>query len=328
VKAAILGAGYYVPEKILTNEDLSSTLDTSDEWIFSHTGIHSRRIAAPEQASSDLGVIAARRALENAGFEPGNVDMILVATTSPDYLSFPSTGSLIQEKLGATKAGAMDLYAACTGFVYALETARAMVEAGTCSIILVIGTEVFSRLLNWNDRNTCILFGDGAGAVVVGPSQDERRSSILSAILKSDGSGAEVLARKVGGVKHPYQPGMNNLDETMVFMDGRKVYNFAVRVVKEMIEEILLKHEKTLSDVNWIVPHQANVRIIQAASKRLEFPLEKFYSNMEHYANTSGASIPLALGEMVHKGLLKKGDLILVVGFGAGLTYGASLFFW
>jgi 3-oxoacyl-[acyl-carrier-protein] synthase-3 len=327
VKAAILGTGYYVPTKIVTNDDLSKTLDTSDEWIYSHTGIKNRRIAAEDEAASDLGIHAANTALKKAGLSPEEVDMILVATTSPDYASFPSTASIIQDKIGAAKAGAMDLSAACTGFVYAMETARAFIEAGTSKYILVIGTEVFSRILNWEDRNTCILFGDAAGAVVVGPSKSDQ-SHIAKAILRSDGSGAEVLCRPVGGTKVPIASGITDLAPTLVYMDGRKVYNFAVKVVKDMILEILELHGKTVEDVAHIVPHQANVRIIQAASKRLNIPMEKFYTNMDQYANTSGASIPLALGEMEEQGLLKAGDLIVTVGFGAGLTYGANIIYW
>jgi 3-oxoacyl-[acyl-carrier-protein] synthase-3 len=327
VKAAILGTGYYVPSKIVTNDDLSQTLDTSDEWIYSHTGIKSRRIAAEDEAASDLGTHAAKSALQNAGIDPNEVDMILVATTSPDYNSFPSTASIIQDKIGASKAGAMDLSAACTGFVYAMETARAFIEAGSSRYILVIGTEVFSRILNWEDRNTCILFGDAAGAVLVGPSKN-KDSHIVKAILRSDGSGAEALSRPVGGTKVPIHSGISDLAPTLVYMDGRTVYNFAVKVVKDMIIEILDLHGKTVEDVTHIVPHQANVRIIQAASKRLKVPMEKFYTNMDQYANTSGASIPLALGEMNEQGLLKTGDLIVTVGFGAGLTYGANIIYW
>lgn len=326
MKAFIQSTGFYVPEKIMTNDEWSQWVDTSDEWIYSHTGIRNRRVAAPDQSTSDLAVLAARDCLSNAGLPVSELDMILVATTTPDYLSFPSTASLVQDKLGASKAGAMDLSAACTGFVYALETARAMVEAGTGRHILVIGAEVFTRILNWKDRNTCILFGDGAGAVLVSPT-DSDKSLLVNAVLRSDGSGGPALERHAGGTRYPVTA-ETSYEDTCVYMDGRRVYNFAVSVVKQTILDILEKNGKTLEDVAWIVPHQANVRIIDATAKRLGIGLEKFYLNMENYANTSGATIPLALGEMDAKGLLTRGDLILTVGFGAGLTYGANLLYW
>lgn len=326
MKAFIQSTGFYVPEKIMTNDEWSQWVDTSDEWIYSHTGIRNRRVAAPDQSTSDLAVLAARDCLSNAGLPASELDMILVATTTPDYLSFPSTASLVQDKLGAGKAGAMDLSAACTGFVYALETARAMVEAGTGRHILVIGAEVFTRILNWKDRNTCILFGDGAGAVLVSPT-DSDKSLLVNAVLRSDGSGGPALERHAGGTRYPVTA-ETSYEDTCVYMDGRRVYNFAVSVVKQTILDILEKNGKTLEDVAWIVPHQANVRIIDATAKRLGIGLEKFYLNMENYANTSGATIPLALGEMDAKGLLTRGDLILTVGFGAGLTYGANLLYW
>lgn len=326
MKAYIQSTGFYVPERIMTNEEWSQWVETSDEWIYSHTGIRNRRVAAPDEATSDLAVKAAQDCLQRAGVSPEDVDMILVATTTPDFLSFPSTASLVQSKLGATKAGAMDLSAACTGFVYALETARAMVEAGTASHILVIGAEVFTRILNWKDRNTCILFGDGAGAVLVSPSPSPR-SELLGAFLRSDGTGGPALERHTGGTKFPTLPDTDP-ESSCVFMDGRKVYNFALGAVKEAVTTILDKHEKTMDQVAWIVPHQANVRIIDASAKRLGLPMEKFYINMEHYANTSGATIPLALAEMDQKGLLHRGDLIVTVGFGAGLTWGSNLLTW
>lgn len=326
VQATILSTGWALPDRVMTNDDLAQLVDTSDEWIYSHTGIKTRRIAAEHETTSDLGLRAARMALERGGLGVEQVDMILVATATPDYPSFPSTASLIQDRLGAAGAGAMDVSAACTGFVYALETARAFVSAGTARYVLVIGAEIFSRILNWKDRNTCVLFGDGAGAVLVGPSPDPARGLRFSR-LRSDGSGAEALLRPAGGTKEPLSP-QSDPTRGCLAMDGRRVYTFAVKAVREIIEETCADAGLIPSDLDWIVPHQANIRIIDAAAKRLELPLERFYTNIERLANTSGASIPLALAEMDQKGLLKPGQKVLTVGFGAGLTYGANLLVW
>ena len=319
----VLSTGYYVPSRVMTNDELARSVDTSDEWIFSHTGIRERRIAADAEATSDLAVAAGHRALERAGVDPSDVDQVLVATSTPDFLGFPSTASLVQHGLGAVNAGAMDLTAACTGFVYGLETARAFVLAGTAKRVLVIGAEVFSRILDWTDRNTCILFGDGAGAVLVG--EGTGTDWFAPSLLRSDGAGGPALVRPAGGTRKPFADGKQEL---AVAMDGRRVYAFAITVVKDIILEILGRHGLTLDAVDWFVPHQANVRIVASAAQRLGLPLEKFYLNMEKYANTSGATIPLALAEMDEKGLLDRGQLILTVGFGAGLTWGANLFRW
>lgn len=322
----ILSTGYYVPSQVLTNEELSTRIDTSDEWIFSHTGIRERRIASGDEATSDLAVAAGRQALVRAGVDPADLDLVLVATSTPDYLGFPSTASLVQDGLGAHKAGAMDLTAACTGFVYALETARAFVTAGTARYVLVIGAEVFSRIVDWTDRNTCILFGDGAGAVLVGPSPEGLGEAWFPpSLLRSDGSGAPALLRPAGGTR---QPAALTARDLAVSMDGRKVYTFAITVVKDIILEILGNHGLTVADIGWVVPHQANVRIVASAAQRLGLPLERFYLNMDRYANTSGATIPLALAEMDAQGLLTRGQTIVTVGFGAGLTWGANLFRW
>lgn len=323
----IASTGAYVPAKIVTNHDLATTLDTSDEWIYSHTGIKTRRIAAAHEASSDLGLIAAKQALSRARLAPEDVDLIIVATSTPDFTSFPSTASIIQEKLGAVRSGAMDLSAACTGFVYALETARAFVSAGTAQNVIVIGTEVFSRILDWNDRNSAILFGDGAGAVVITSAAPNSPSSILGSVLRSEGSGADSLLRPVGGSRTPYV--INSpLEATHLQMDGRRVYNFAVRAIKEVLEEASSKFHFDLNEVKWFVPHQANSRIIEATAKRMGIPIERFFMNIAKFANTSAASIPIALEELEHSGGVARGDLIVFVGFGAGLAYGASVLRW
>jgi len=324
VKAYIQSAGFYVPENIRTNDELSSMVDTNDEWIYTHTGIRERRIAGPSEAASDLAVKASEIALKRGQVSPEDIDLILVATSTPDYNSFPSTASLVQEKLGITGAGAMDLAAACTGFAYGLETARVFINAGSAKKVLVIGTEIFSRIVDWSDRNTCVLFGDGAGAVVVS-STESGESQIFDSILGSDGAGAEYLMREGGGSRCP-----NPTEGVSPFvtMNGRRVYNFAVKVIGKTIMDLLERHNLTIDDIDYIVPHQANIRIIEASAKRTGIPLEKFYTNMEKYANTSAASIPIALGEMEDKGLLKRGNLIITVGFGAGLTYGGNILRW
>ncbi|NNM67337.1 MAG: ketoacyl-ACP synthase III [Spirochaetales bacterium] len=312
----ILSTGRYIPERCVSNDELSARLDTSDEWIFSHTGIKTRYLAADNETTSSLALRAAQAALERAGKAPGEVDLILVATGSPDYPGFPSCASIVQEQLGCSQAAAMDVVAACSGFVYAVETARSFLVSGAARLVLVIGSEVFSRILDWSDRATCILFGDGAGAVLLGtdeglpPNGDFRRS-----LLMSDGSGAETLTSRQA--HSPY-----------LFMNGRRVYNFAIKIVPELVGKILSENGLALDDLRWIVPHQANARIIESTAKGLGIPLNRFYMNIARYANTSGASIPIALDEMNEKGLLKRGDWVLLVGFGAGLTAGVNLFRW
>ena len=322
----ILSTGLSVPPRVVTNHELAQTIETSDEWIYSHTGIRERRIAAPDVATSDLAAEAAAHALERAGLDAAQLDLILVATSTPDYLGFPSTACLVQEKLGARRAAAMDLSAACSGFSYALETARTFVVSGAARHVMVIGAEVFSRILDWTDRNTCILFGDAAGAVLLWPSPAALGEPwFATSLLRSDGSGAPALLRPAGGTR---QPTAETPRDLAVPMDGRRVYAFAITVVKDIVLEILSQHGLTLDDVDWVVPHQANQRIVASAAHRLGLPLERFYVHMDRFANTSGASIPLALAEMDERGLLKRGQLIVTVGFGAGLTWGANLFRW
>lgn len=326
--AEIRAIGAYVPERSVSNEELSKEIDTSDEWIRSHTGIGNRHIAAPEEAASDLGVKAARIALERAQVDVMELDLIITASASGDYPGFPATACLIQHALGAENAAAFDLIAGCTGFVYALSVARDMIISGSYRHILVIGTEVLTRITNWKDRNTCVLFGDGAGAAVVSANNNQDGRGILQSVLKSEGAGAEHLMRKAGGTRHPFVHGETPDEDLCISMNGRRVYGFAVRVNTMLINTLLRKANLRLDDIKYIVPHQANERIIQAAADRLEIPIEKFYLNMAEYANTSSASVPIALNEMSEKGLLKRGDLIITLGFGAGLTYGGCLIRW
>lgn len=327
MEARIRALAAHAPEKTLSNEELSKFVDTTDEWIYSHTGIRSRHIAAADESASDIALPACRKVLQATGISAEEVDLILVATSTPDYISMPSTACVIQNQLGANAAGAMDITAACSGFVYALEIARNFVIGGSARNVLVVATEVYSKIVNWKDRNTCVLFGDGAGAALVSPADDSRRGLLHHAFLRSDGSGAESLVRLHGGTRRPADADSTEAD-LMLSMDGRKVYNFAVRAVTETIQTVLEREKLTLDDIDYFVPHQANVRIIEAAAKRLGAPVDRFYMNMERYANTSAASIPLALGEMQDRGLLKPGMKLITMGFGAGLTYGGGLIEW
>ena len=322
--ARIAALGVYVPERVLTNDELSRTLDTSDEWIASRTGIRERRIARADQASSDLAVEAARRALAAGGLAAHDIDLVIVATITPDMF-FPATASIVADKIGATRAGAFDLEAGCTGFIYGLAAATAFVSAGIYHNILVIGAEVLSRSLDWEDRRTCVLFGDGAGAVVVTASDS---GGIFSFDLGNDGSGAEHLSLPAGGSRLPATHETVDRHEHFMHMLGSEVYKFATRVIVESCEKVLADAEVTVADVDLFVPHQANIRIIEAAAKRLGFKSDQVFHNLDHYGNTSCASIPLCLAEAVAGGRLKKGDTLLMAGFGAGLTWGSCLTEW
>jgi 3-oxoacyl-[acyl-carrier-protein] synthase-3 len=312
----------------MANEEFKALVDTSDEWIRSHTGIGFRHVADPAIATSDLAFEACQKVLRKTKVKAEDIDMILVATATPDFIGFPSVSCIVQDKLGATNAGAMDLGAGCTGFIYALETAKSFVLSGSARRVLVTGAEILTRIIDWKDRNTCVLFGDGAGAVLVEADEGLGNRGILRSILKADGSGHRLLERTMGGTRYPYTDIDADLTKGCLKMDGRQVYNFAVKVVSEGIVDLMASNNLTPDDIAWIVPHQANVRIIEAAAKRSKIPLEKFFVNIEEYANTSAASIPIALSEMCAKGLLKKGDLIMTFGFGAGLTYGGNLVRW
>lgn len=333
MQAVIRSVDCAVPPRRMSNAEFTAFLDTTDEWIFSHTGIRNRHIADPDQAPSDLAFEACQKVLSKTAVPPDEVDLILVATATGDYLGFPSVACLVQDRLGAKRAGAMDLAAGCTGFIYGLETARNFVLGGGARNILVVGAEVLSRIADWQDRNTCVLFGDGAGAALVSAVEDARDASgrprgLIASVLRADGSGAHLLERPRGGTRAPFDPETFDRTAACLKMDGRQVYNFAVKAIAEGIPEMLAANGFDIDDVAWIVPHQANVRIIEAAAKRAKIPLEKCYLNIEEYANTSAASIPIALTEMDAKGLLREGDLVATFGFGAGLTWGGNLLRW
>ncbi len=320
----ILSIGAWAPEKILTNDDLSKMVDTSDEWIVSKTGIKTRHIADDDTATSDIAIKAAELALERAELKAEDLDMIIVATATPDYQGFPSTSCIVQGKLGATNAGAFDLIAGCSGLAYSIEVARGLISNGKMKNILVLGAEKLSSIVNWEDRNTCCLFGDGAGALILAESKDGE-GDIIDSIIKADGTGEDALKIRVGGSRTPIKDVLPAKADISLSMDGQAVYNFAVRVNTEMLKELLERNNLSIEDIKWIIPHQANYRIIKAAARRLKIDENKFYMNLEDYGNTSAASIGLALNEIYEKGEINRGDYIITMGFGAGLTYAANL---
>lgn len=309
MNAGIVGIGRYLPEKIVTNFDLEKIMDTSDEWIRTRTGIEERRISSDDVDTSDMAYGAAQKAIENAGISASDIDMILVATVTPDQ-PFPSVACMIQEKLGAKKAAAMDISAACAGFMYGMVTAKQFIESGTYKYVLVVGVEKLTKIVDWNDRNTAVLFGDGAGAVVLGPVSEGR--GILSFELGADGSGG----------KHLYQ------EKDFITMNGREVFKFAVRQMGESSVNVLEKAGLSKEDVDFLIPHQANIRIMEASRQRLELPEEKMSKTVNKYGNTSAASIPISMVEELEAGKIKDDDLIILVGFGGGLTWGAIALRW
>ena len=314
----IAGTGSYLPARILTNDDLAQRVDTSDEWIRARTGIRERRIAAPDEQTSDLALNAARPALAAAGIAPADVDLIVIATTTPDQL-FPATACILQSKLGTTGGPAFDVQAVCSGFIYALTVADRMVAGGVARNALVVGAEIYSRILDWNDRGTCVLFGDGAGAVVLVPA---RAPGIVSSHLHADGHHGDILSVPgtiADGEIHgsPY-----------VHMDGGIVFKFAVRVLVEAAHEALAKNGLTIEAIDWLVPHQANIRIIDAVAKKLGVPPEKVIVTVDRHANTSAASIPLALDLAARDGRLMAGQRVMLLGVGGGFTWGSVLLNW
>jgi 3-oxoacyl-[acyl-carrier-protein] synthase-3 len=325
IRARVIGTGAYLPDRRLTNQELERTVETSDRWIVERTGIRERRIAAPDEATSDLAASAGRNALAASGVSASSVELIIVATATPDML-FPSTACLVQERLGAKQAFAFDLSAACTGFLYALGVADQYIRAGTYRTVLVIGAEVLSRMIDWTDRSTCILFGDGAGAVVV--QADRGTRGMLSTHLHSDGSLWDLIQIPGGGSRWP--PSAETLANRMNFvkMKGSETFRVAVRALEEVAREALEANGLTPDELALLIPHQANLRILQAVAERLGLPAEKVVINVDRYGNTSAASIPIALDEAVRAGRVRPDDLLLLEAFGAGLTWGSAVVRW
>lgn len=321
----ILGIGTYVPDKVVTNADLEKIVETSDEWIVDRTGIKERRVVEPGVATSDLATEAACRALADAGVDASEIDLIIVATATPDMF-FPSVACLVQDNLKAAKAAAFDLSAGCSGFVYGMVVGTQFIKAGLYKKILVVGAETLSTILDWSDRNTCVLFGDGAGAVVLG--ETEAGYGILGVNLGADGSGGDLLKLPAGGSRNPASEQTLSQRMHFVHMNGNEVFKFAIKVMGEAAVKALEDAGLTAADVDFLVPHQANIRIIQSAAKRLKLPMEKVIVNVDKYGNTSAASIPLALDEAIKSGRIKKDDVVVLVGFGAGLTWASCVIKW
>ncbi len=324
--AQITGWGMSVPERVLTNEDLARVVDTTDDWIYSRTGIKERHVVQGERESTAwLAQRAAREALLVADVAPGDVDLVIVATVTPEYM-FPSTASLVQDALGAPKAGAFDLSAGCSGFLYGLAVASHIIRSGGANHVVVIGAETLSRIVDWTDRNTCVLFGDGAGAVVL--SACEYPCGVMATTLGSDGSGGELLILPGGGSRCPVSIETVSNGDHFVKMNGREVFRFATTVMGKATEEVAHQAGWQMPELALVVPHQANMRIIDSAAKRLNLPSDKFFVNLERYGNTSSASIPIALCEAINAGRVRPGDKLVLVGFGAGLTWAAAAILW
>jgi len=323
--AQIFGWGKALPERVLTNDDLSRTLDTSDGWIRERTGIEERRIVEEGETTASLAIQAARSALARAAFDPADVDLIVVATITPEYL-FPATACLVQDALGASQAAAFDLNAGCTGFIYGLALATQGIQVGAYNHALVIGADTVSRFVDWEDRRTCVLFGDGAGAVLLGASSAP--GGVLTTLLGSDGSGAELLILRAGGSRHPATPETTASGMHYLQMDGRKIFRFATRIIPQATREALDRAGLPLEHLELLIPHQANRRIIEASAQRLGLPPERVFTNMARYGNTSAASIPIALCEALEAGKVQVGDHLALVAFGAGLTWGAAVIEW
>ncbi|WP_454064361.1 beta-ketoacyl-ACP synthase III [Candidatus Nitrospira salsa] len=324
MNSRILGTGSYVPDRILTNADLEKMVETSDSWIVERTGIRERRLVGLGEACSDLATKAAEKALAQAGLQASQLDLIIVGTCTGDS-PLPSTACLVQQRIGATRAAAFDLNAACCGFVYALALANSYVKTGL-RYVLVIGAEVMSSITDWTDRNTCVLFGDGAGAVVVGKSEGE--DGILSIHLHGDGDHAELIQVPGGGSRIPASEDTLNAKLQFVKMKGNETFKVAVKTMEDSVNEVLTFNHVSTDDVDVFVPHQANIRILKAVAQRLKFPLEKTVVNLDRFGNTSAASIPLALDEAVLAGRVRQGNLVLLAAFGAGLTWASGLIRW
>ena len=324
MRGRIVGTGRAVPEKVLSNDDLAKIVDTTDDWITSRTGIKERRQAAPDEALSSFAIPAARQALEMAGVAGEEVDLVICATVTGD-MTFPATASLIQDAIGATKAPAFDLGAGCSGFIYALGVADQMIRAGGIRTAVIVGGEIITKIVDWEDRSTCVLFGDGAGAVVVRATDEEERG-ILGVVTHSDGSYAHLICRPGGGSLHPTTNGGGKLD--CIQMKGNETFKVAVRSLAGVSDEVLTSCGVAHEEIDWFIPHQANRRIIEAVGRRLRIPEGHTYVNIERYGNTSSASIPIALDELNRAGRIETGNHLLVSAFGAGLTWGAGLVRW
>ncbi len=325
IYAHIVGWGMYAPETVITNDDLAKIVDTSDEWIRSRTGIRQRHIATEKETTASMAIIAAQEALDRARINPADVDMVIVATVSPEY-PFPATACLVQEALGAKNSGAVDVNAGCSGFVYGLTLGAGMIKGGQSKVVVVIGAETLSRIVDWEDRSTCVLFGDGAGAVVLQASDEP--GGVLATVLGSDGGGGKHLMVPGGGSKLPTSLDTVKNREHFIKMNGPEVYKFATRVMGRAAKEAVEKGGITLDDIDLFIPHQANARIIKSAAKYLKLDESKVFQNLQRYGNTSSASIPIALCEAIQNGRVRDGDNLVFVGFGAGLTWGATVVKW
>ncbi|MCU0494555.1 MAG: ketoacyl-ACP synthase III [Chloroflexaceae bacterium] len=314
-----------VPQRVVTNDELAQQIDTSDEWIRTRTGINQRRIVGPGEYTSTLGADAARQALERAGLAPTDVDLVILATCTPDR-PFPATACAIQASLGIPGAGAFDLNAACSGFVYGMHVATAMIRSGMHRTVLLVASDIFTHLLNWNDRNTCVLFGDGAGAVVL--QATEQPLGLLASTIGAWGQGEDLMAAEAGGTRMPATPELMKQGRQHVMMNGREIFKHAVRGMSESSLQVLAEAGLTPDAVSLVVPHQANVRIIEATAKRLELPMERVFVNLDRYGNTSAASVPIALCEAVETGRLRDGDHVLLTAFGGGLTWASGVVRW
>jgi 3-oxoacyl-[acyl-carrier-protein] synthase-3 len=314
-----------VPSRVLTNADLEKMVDTDDDWIQSRTGIRQRHIASDEESTASLAMDAALNALRVANLNPGDIELIIVSTSSPEHV-FPATACLVQDRIGATHAGAFDLSAACSGFIFAMNMATQAIRSGSIKNAVVIGAETLSRFVNWEDRDTCILFGDGAGAFVL--QAGDEPGGVLSAVMRSDGSGADLLSVPAGGSRLPTSPETILNKQHTIHMNGREVFRFATRVMAQATREVVASAQLKIEDVQLVIPHQANLRIIESAMRGLEIPTDRCFINIERYGNTSTASIPIATCEAIQQGRLQSGDNTVFVGFGAGLTWGAALVRW
>ena len=322
---SIVGTGSYVPEKVLTNEDLSKFVDTSDEWITTRTGIKERRVAASDEQTSDMATKAALKAMEQAKISAADIDMILVATATPDML-FPATACFVQKKIGATKAACLDISAACAGFLFGVEIAQQFITSHTHDIVLVIGAEKLTSITNWTDRNTCVLFGDGAGAAVL--QHRERAHGVISTHIGSDGDYSDILFMPGGGSRCPITAENAHLHLATIHMTGKEVYKQAITAMLEASRKALEQAGLTIDDIACVIPHQANRRIIEAIADRLKIPIEKFYVNLDRYGNTSAAAVAIALDEANRSGRIKTGDYVLMVVFGGGLTWASTIIEW